>query len=119
MAGPDQGTDRLAALLAEERRCLLAGDIDRLADLAPEKQALAEALAEALARQPRPAGSDVTGLATQARRNQVLLDAAADGLRAALRRVTELRNLHRGRGTYGAGGLRPDSAESTGVERRY
>ena len=115
MAGRDQGTDRLAALLAEERRCLLAGDIDRLADLAPEKQALAEALA----RQPRPAGSDVTGLATQARRNQVLLDAAADGLRAALRRVTELRNLHRGRGTYGAGGLRPDSADSTGVERRY
>ena len=115
MAGRDQGTDRLAALLAEERRCLLAGDIDRLADLAPEKQALAEALA----RQPRPAGSDVTGLATQARRNQVLLDAAADGLRAALRRVTELRNLHRGRGTYGAGGMRPDSADSTGVERRY
>lgn len=115
MAGRDQGTDRLAALLAEERRCLLAGDIDGLADLAPEKQALAEALA----RRPWPAGSEAAGLATQARRNQVLLDAAADGLRAALRRVTELRNLHRGRGTYGAGGLRSDSADSPGVERRY
>ena len=35
-----------------------------------------------------------------------------------MRRVTELHNLHRGRGTYGAGGLRAESAESARIERR-
>ncbi len=115
MAGPDSGADRLAALLSEERRCLLAGDLGRLADLAPEKQALAEAFA----RRPVPADSDASRLASLARRNQALLEAAADGLRSALRRVIEVRNLHRGRGTYGASGLRADSADSAGIERRF
>ncbi|MBL9059769.1 MAG: flagellar biosynthesis protein FlgN [Mangrovicoccus sp.] len=115
MAGSDDGTGRLATLLAEERRCLIAADIDGLADLAAEKQALAEALAL----RPVPAGGDAARLAALARRNQALLEAAADGLRAALRRVTEVRNLHRGRGTYDASGLRADSADSAGIERRY
>ena len=112
MAAVDPALVRMAALLEQERRCLLSGDLAGLEALAAEKVALAGSLGLAADRR------DVARLGAAAQRNQRLLEAAAEGLRSAMRRVTELRNLHRGRGTYGAGGFRADGAETALVERR-
>ena len=114
----DPALARISALLEEERRCLLSGDLAGLEALAAEKRALAGTLGGAPDRRTADPGRDIARLGAAAQRNQRLLEAAAEGLRSAMRRVTELHNLHRGRGTYGAGGLRAESAESARIERR-
>jgi len=119
MAAVDPDLPRLTALLEEERRCLLAGNLAGLETLATEKLALASTLATTGNRRTAMEERDAARLGAAAQRNQRLLEAAAEGLRNAMRRVTELRNLHRGRGTYGAGGHRAESAESVRIERRF
>ena len=118
MPAVDPDLARLKALLEEERRCLLAGDLAGLESLAAEKLALAGTLGASRNRRTAVAEGDAARLGAEVHRNQRLLEAAAEGLRSAMRRVTELRNLHRGRGTYGAGGFRADVAETAQVERR-
>lgn len=107
--------DGLGALLEEERRLILSGDYRGLEPLTEQKAALLaviDTVAESAERR------DLARLARAARRNQTLLVAASEGLRAAMRRLAELQNLHSGRGTYGAGGQRNGAVEGVRIERR-
>lgn len=87
----DDDLANFAALLEVEREALLAGDFKGLQELEPEKTALLERLLG-------------TGLEADAakvllgavRRNDVLFEAALDGLRGAILRLSELQDLRSG-----------------------
>ena len=91
--------DRLEACLMRERAALLAGDFAALARLEDEKSALVAA-AGAL---------DDRRIRDLADRNNVLLRAAGEGLKAAQARLADLRDAKHGFSTYGADGSRRDA----------
>ena len=110
------GVVALNTLLDDERDALLKGDMDLLAEMLPKK----EALIGRLNASPLPNQTSVQQLGGKVRRNQVLLDSALDGLRAAVSRVAVLREMQSGMDTYGADGqkrqITTDATRS--VERR-
>ncbi len=75
----------LAALLERERACILAGEIDKLTRLLPEKERLLNGLKTLNGNAPA-----VEHLRRQADRNQHLLAASARGIRSAQMRLNAL-----------------------------
>ena len=117
---PGRAARRLTALLAEERAAAAAGDLDRLAGMAPEKERLAAAVEAGLAAghfDPEPgAGPNETlrRLARALGEAEPLLRAALEGVRGAQQRLDARREARRapfrtyGRdGTAGAIGAAP------------
>lgn len=103
--------DALAALadcLERERAALLDGDFGTLERIEPEKAAL---LASVTGPWPEP-------IATATRRNQALLAAAAEGIKAGAMRLAELRQVSAGYVTYSADGRRAAGASTHVVTRR-
>ncbi len=92
---------RLEACLLRERAALLEGDFAALARLEGEKSAL---VAEAGAIEDRR-------IRDLANRNNVLLRAAGEGLKAAHARLGDLRDAKNGFSTYGSDGARRESSE--------
>lgn len=99
-AEPPEGPTPLDDLLDRAQAALRRGAFDEL----PALSAAIEA--ELAVGMPRLAPGTAAGLRARAERNAQCLDAAGRGLRAAARRVAEIRAIRQGLATYGAGGRR-------------
>jgi len=107
---------RLDALLERERAYLLAGDLEGLGKLLPEKEALVQTLLADI-----DEGRDaITPLEGKLQRNQLLLDGALDGIRAVAARLAALRQVRTTLDTYDAQGRKRSVTPQTNakVEKR-
>ncbi|MFZ7091098.1 flagellar protein FlgN [Primorskyibacter sp. 2E233] len=93
--------DRLKELIAAERKALLEGDFERIAELMEEKQDLAFGLSETATNE-----EDVAPLRDGLRRNQELFDQALAGLRNVANRLGHLNRLRKSLDTYDEKGRR-------------
>lgn len=91
---------RLSRLLDAERAALLSGDLDRMAALSDEKQALVGALNAASTASP----PDLVPLRAKMQRNQALLDGALEGIRDVAARMATMRRIGRSFETYDSHG---------------
>lgn len=110
-AEPAEG---LSDLLERERQAILKGDYAILASLASEKERYYARIAR-----DRPSANRLSALQIKANRNQVLLTAAADGIRSVVR---DLGGSQRpiSLETYDRAGSRcAISGNSHSLERRY
>lgn len=96
----DSDMDQLDALLEAERKALLDGNLEALAGLLPDKEALIGALSSS-APENLPA---LKALDVKVRRNQLLLDGALEGIREVAGRMAEMRRMRNGLETYGSDG---------------
>ena len=96
----DDAEAAIRKVLLRERRLLRAGDLGGLHGLLDEKSRCLSRAAEIRDRET------LRGLRALADRNQALLHAAAQGLRAATSRLAELRQGLGALSTYGADGGR-------------
>lgn len=94
-------TDRLSAELDRIYHALRSGKLDGLG-------AATLALEAELARLGPIDAAGLERLRQRARRNAACLDAAARGVRAARRRLTEIRTIESGLGTYDDKGRRDE-----------
>ena len=108
--------DALDDLLEAERAALLSGDLIKLTEMLPIKEALMNALSEEN-HANLPALVQLDG---KVRRNQLLLDGALEGIRDVTRRMAELRRLRGSLETYDSDGKKRniDVATDHSVERR-
>lgn len=110
----DVAIEKIEELLEDERTALLSGDLAALDGIAQRKEALLEDLAWA-----RPASDALKSLRRKAERNAELLEAATKGLRAAMRRVAEIRRANGPLRTYGQDGAEQTlGAQAGSFERR-
>ena len=89
-------TDKIAALdalLDAERAALLAGDLEKLAEMLEDKEGLIEAINTAEHRNL----DALQQLDGKVKRNQLLLDGAPEGLRSVARRMAALRRVRSGK----------------------
>ncbi|QBF29714.1 flagellar biosynthesis protein FlgN [Thalassococcus sp. S3] len=93
---PQMLIDALDDLLEEERAALLAGELDRVARLAEQKEGLVETL-NRLNDAPADRMGPVHGKLT---RNQALLNSALEGIRAVAGRMAHIRKARRSLETY-------------------
>lgn len=91
----------LNKLLERERQAILAGMFDELTGLAPEKERLLSSLVE---QSIEP--SQLRLISAAVSRNQTLLAAAIDGVRAVSERIDTLRRSRQGFESYGPSGGR-------------
>ncbi|MEX1234570.1 MAG: flagellar protein FlgN [Roseovarius sp.] len=92
--------DRMDALLDEERRALLKGNLEAIGTLLARKEALIDQL-NAL----DPDGTKrIDQLQGKVMRNQALLDGALQGIRTVAGRLTALRRIRRTLETYDRSG---------------
>lgn len=104
----------LEALLDREAAAVRCADFTGLEGLATRKQALIDALAG----EPAPEEQALDRLRQKAARNASALEAARQGLRAARRRILELRQADRPE-TYDSAGRRQGLSPASGaVEKR-
>ncbi|SMY08243.1 hypothetical protein [Flavimaricola marinus] len=110
----EQKPTALLKLLDDERAALLRGDYADLDELAPSKQKLLARLGEqALSER------NMQRVAHAVRRNQALLAAAIDGMRAARGRMDGLRQQRSSFSTYDKSGQRQQvDAGRTVIERK-
>ena len=106
--------DALEDHLDHERKMILSGQIDGLLRASSEKERL-------LARLPSAGESDavIQRLRRKAERNQELLLAAARGIKAAARRVDQLRTTQASLRTYGRDGAAADLTNARGGVNRH
>lgn len=106
----------LDELLDKERRALLDGDLNAISRGLREKERLIDALHALQSEQ----ADDFSAVREKAMRNQVLLDGAMDGIRAAVDRMAALRRIRDTLDTYDQSGRRTviTSLRSGQVEKR-
>jgi len=95
--------DALQALLDAERETLLSGDLTRMRDVCERKIVLARAVAD---RADTIARARLDALAETARHNARLCEAARNGLREAIDRISERARVAGGLETYAPDGRR-------------
>ena len=112
----DTGINALNILLDAERAALLKGDLESIADLLPAKEALIGTMNDT----PPDDLAAVQALGGKVRRNQLLLDGALEGIRAAVTRMSAMREIREGIETYSADGQKHRIATGTdsSVEKR-
>ncbi len=112
----EMNLDALDELLEAEREALLTGDLVKLTEMLPAKEALMNALNEE-APTDLPALLELDG---KVRRNQLLLDGALEGIRDVAKRMADLRQMRGSLETYGSDGKKHniDVATDHSVERR-
>lgn len=106
----------LEEILDLERAALIEGDLNRIGHMMPEKEKLVGAI-----REMQVFGSeDLIRLQQKVDRNQGLLNSAADGIRAVMTRMAELRKIRQEFTTYDASGQRTGYAvrRVTKLEKR-
>jgi hypothetical protein len=94
--------EQLDNLLEDERRALLAGDLEAIGRLLRRKEALIDALNDI----PPQAADGLEALQGKVVRNQALLDGALQGIRKVAGRMAAFRRIRRGLDTYDAEGRR-------------
>jgi hypothetical protein len=100
--------------LERERRILRNGQITELADLAEDREKALALLGAA-----RGNGPVLQRLRSEVDRNNALMEAAASGLRAAIKRISDLRAASGPIGSYSAKGERLEiGSNSPTVERK-
>ena len=111
-----RGAAALESLLERERDALLAGDLERVTTLLPEKQSLMERLADV----PAQDAVLLRSVSDKVQRNQKLLTGAMEGVRTVTERLAALRRVRDTLETYGADGKRRniDTDRPPSVERR-
>lgn len=102
------GSDLEAALDASYQAVLCA-DYDALAALAPQLETAAR-----LARKP-----ELVALMAKAERNAACMAAASRGIKAAMRRISDLRDVSRGLVTYDESGRRNQQMSEQNHSRRF
>lgn len=107
----DRAADELEVLLEGERAAILAGSYDVLPSLLPHKERLLEQVG-------RDGGRQAARLAREVLRNQTLLGAAIDGMRAATGQVSAIRGQKEGFQTYDKLGGRQQVGGASGVIER-
>lgn len=109
-------TDALDVLLDQERDALLAGDLEKIALLLPEKEKLVTDLLDDTS-DGEPALNVLQG---KLRHNQLLLDGAMQGIRTVASRLAALRQVREALDTYDAQGRRQRATvlKPAKVERR-
>lgn len=110
----DRAIERLIAVLEAERVALASGDFDTLGTLYDAKLA---AITDA--QQERPTAKEAHRLADLARGNARRLAAAASGVKSAMARLSELRQLICGQDTYTERGRRRPAAAAHRFEKRF
>ncbi len=101
MANKTEATlEQVNRLLDSERKALIEGRIDQLAELAERKQELAADLErlEGLSQQ------NLREMRQKARRNERLLQSALEGIRSVTARLEALRQVREGLETYDSSG---------------
>ncbi|WP_299281320.1 flagellar biosynthesis protein FlgN [uncultured Tateyamaria sp.] len=88
--------DSLNDLLDTERAALLEGNLDDISRLHSRK----ESLINDLNAPDFPGGPHIGTLQDKLRRNQLLLDAALDGVRSVTRRLASIRQVRQSLDTY-------------------
>ena len=97
---PQTLINRLDALLEDERRALLEGDLEAIAALLERK----EALIDALNAQDPGTKTDLESLQGKVERNQALLDGALQGIRKVAGRMSAFRKIRQTLETYDESG---------------
>ena len=92
----------LDSILDQERQALVNGDLTKLSGLIAKKETLITDL-NAIGELEHETLSQVQGKVS---RNQVLLDSAMEGIRAAAARMAELRRVRKGLDVYDKAGRR-------------
>jgi flagellar biosynthesis/type III secretory pathway chaperone len=92
---------RLGSLLEAEREALLQGDLERIAQLMEEKEALVASLDDTL-----DMAQALVPLQPAIRRNNDLFDQALAGIRAVTSRLGSLQSLRKTLETYDSSGRR-------------
>ena len=112
----EMNLDALDDLLEAERQALLSGDLVKLAEMLPAKEALMNALNDDW-QTNLPALIELDG---KVRRNQLLLDGALEGIRDVAKRMSALRQMRNSLETYGSDGKKQniEIAADHSVERR-
>lgn len=87
---------KLDALLDVERDALISGQLEMLAEIVEEKEALIDALNAVEVEN----SESLAPVNTKVQRNQALLENALDGIRAVSKRLAELREVRRAFDTY-------------------
>lgn len=116
MNNKNSQTDALDVLLDQERDALLAGDLEKIACLLPEKEKLVTDLLDS----PSEEQTALNVLQSKLKHNQLLLDGAMQGIRTVASRLAALRQVREALDTYDAQGRRQRAAgmKPTKVERR-
>jgi len=100
----DTSVTTLHRLLENERAMLLAGNLEAVGDLLPEKEMLITSL-NAKTTRDEPS---LRALGEHVRRNQLLLESALDGIREVSNRMEALQKMRKGLATYGSDGMKYD-----------
>jgi len=113
---PQDLIDALDILLDDERKAVLSGNLDSMAELLERKEDLIDTLAEIDASQATP----IYELQTKLARNQMLLNGALQGIRRASARLAAVRKVRRTLETYGEDGQKKtiDAHVSRQLEKR-
>lgn len=113
--GPDQVVFRLDALLDQEKAAILAGELEKLGEIAAEKLDLIENSTVMLSDSP-----GLAGLRRKAARNDVLLQHVAEGIRDVARRMGAMADVRSGLKTYDHTGKEMQNilATARSVEKR-
>ena len=99
---PQDIINALDDLLERERQALLNGDLESIARLLEEKEALFDQL-NTMSQEQSP---DLSVLKGKVQRNQALLDNALKGIRAVAARMSAMRKIRRSLDTYDESGKR-------------
>lgn len=108
--------EKLDELLEKEREILLSGELEKLVEMLPNKEALIDALNHSELR----GGETLKRLDGKVRRNQLLLDSAMEGIRTVSRRLAALRRVRNSLETYDSKGRKQQIEIGSGnsVEKR-
>jgi flagellar biosynthesis/type III secretory pathway chaperone len=108
--------EQLDALLEQERKALLAGDLQEIATLYDQKERLIEALNMSEHRDL----AHLMRLDGKVRRNQLLLNGALEGIRSVTQRMAALQQVRQSLETYDRDGQkkRIDIRTDHSVEKR-
>ncbi len=101
----------LVGVLDRVRDAVLGGNFSGLGSLNNDVTALLNEMG-------RIPAKDATDIVDKARRNALLLSAALQGMRAARRRLSDLREAASGHRTYGPGGQRSAVTDAPSVLRQ-
>jgi flagellar biosynthesis/type III secretory pathway chaperone len=100
--------DKLGALLDEERRALLNGDLETIGALLKRKEALIDTLNAG-----KPDNqTETTHLRGKALRNQALLDGTLQGIRTVASRLAAFRKIRRTLETYDRTGHKSEISDA-------